>query len=44
VLSMVGEGWRPGARIDKGERWSTDELGSVISDLLAASPKNAELE
>lgn len=40
----VGEGWRPGARIDKGERWSPDELGSAISDLLASSPENAELQ
>ncbi len=40
----IGEGWQPGAQIDKGERWSPDELGSVISKLLAASRKNSELE
>ncbi len=40
----VGEGWQPGAQIDKGERWSPDELGSVISELLAASRKNSELQ
>ncbi len=38
----VGEGWQPGARIDKGERWSPDELGSVISGLLAGSRENAK--
>ena len=49
VFSVVGgeiyvaEGWRPGARIDKGERWAPDELGSVVADLLAQSRENAEL-
>ena len=43
VFSVVGgeiyvaEGWRPGARIDKGDRWAPDELGSVVADLLAKS-------
>jgi len=40
----VGEGWRPGARIDKGERWSPDELGAVITDLLASSREHADLQ
>jgi NAD(P)-dependent dehydrogenase (short-subunit alcohol dehydrogenase family) len=40
----VNEGWRPGARADKGERWSPDELGSVVADLLAKSPDNADLQ
>jgi len=39
----VAEGWRPGARIDKGERWSADELVKVVSDLLAASGENTTL-
>ncbi len=41
--SYVAEGWRPGARIDKGERWAPDELGSVVADLLAKSRENTEL-
>jgi NAD(P)-dependent dehydrogenase (short-subunit alcohol dehydrogenase family) len=40
----VGEGWRPGARVDKGERWRPDEIGSIVTDLLAASRENAELQ
>ena len=39
----VAEGWRPGARVDKGERWSPDELGKVVSDLLAESSENTAL-
>ena len=39
----VALGWRPGPRIDKGERWSPDELGKIVSDLLEASPENASL-
>jgi NAD(P)-dependent dehydrogenase (short-subunit alcohol dehydrogenase family) len=40
----ICEGWQPGPRIDKGERWAPDELGSVISDLLTSSRGNAKLQ
>jgi NAD(P)-dependent dehydrogenase (short-subunit alcohol dehydrogenase family) len=39
----VAEGWSPGARIDRGERWAPDELGSVVADLIASSRGNAAL-
>ena len=40
----VSEGWRPGPRVDRGRRWSADELGSVVSDLLAKSRENSDLQ
>jgi len=39
----VAEGWRAGARIDKGARWSVDEIGPVVSDLLETSSPNTTL-
>ena len=34
----VSDGWRDGPTIDKGARWAPDEIGSVVSDLLAKAP------
>jgi hypothetical protein len=39
----VAEGWQPGPKIDKGERWAPDELGHVVTKLLASSRDNAGL-
>jgi hypothetical protein len=30
----VADGWRTGPRVDKGARWSPDEVGAAVSDLL----------
>jgi NAD(P)-dependent dehydrogenase (short-subunit alcohol dehydrogenase family) len=30
----VADGWRTGPRLDKGARWSTDEVGAAVADLL----------
>ena len=30
----VADGWRSGPRIDKGARWSPDEVGAAVADLL----------
>lgn len=35
----VAEGWRHGPFVDKGERWSPEEVGSAVRDILdAAAP------
>ncbi len=34
----VSDGWRPGARVDKGSRWDASELGPVVAGLLAETP------
>jgi NAD(P)-dependent dehydrogenase (short-subunit alcohol dehydrogenase family) len=34
----VADGWQHGPRVDKGERWSPDELGPVVHELLARAP------
>ena len=31
----VADGWRKGPEVDKGARWEPDEIGAVVSDLLA---------
>ena len=31
----VADGWRKGPEVDKGARWEADEIGAVVSDLLA---------
>ena len=31
----IAEGYRHGPRVDKGSRWEADEVGAVVSDLLA---------
>ncbi|MCH2173509.1 SDR family oxidoreductase [Myxococcota bacterium] len=49
VFSVVGgeiyvaEGWQPGARVDKEQRWEPDELGAVVTELLAESRGNTKL-
>ncbi len=31
----IADGWRTGAKIDKGARWEPDEVGAAVHDLLA---------
>jgi len=31
----LADGWRQGPEVDKGARWSPDEVGAVVSDLIA---------
>jgi len=38
----VAEGWHAGPRIEKNGRWSVDELGTLIPDLVARAAANAE--
>jgi hypothetical protein len=33
-MISVADGWREGAKIDKGERWQPDEIGAALHDLL----------
>jgi NAD(P)-dependent dehydrogenase (short-subunit alcohol dehydrogenase family) len=37
----VADGWQHGPARDKGDRWTADELGPVIDDLLAEAPRPA---
>ena len=30
----IADGWRTGPRVDKGARWSPDEVGAAVADLL----------
>ena len=39
----VVEGWHAGPSIDKGERWTTEELSAVIPDLVAKARPNADM-
>jgi NAD(P)-dependent dehydrogenase (short-subunit alcohol dehydrogenase family) len=39
----VAEGWQVGPRVDKGDRWAPDEVGAVVTDLLARARPNAAL-
>jgi NAD(P)-dependent dehydrogenase (short-subunit alcohol dehydrogenase family) len=34
----VADGWQHGPRVDKGARWSPDELGPVVRELLEKAP------
>jgi NAD(P)-dependent dehydrogenase (short-subunit alcohol dehydrogenase family) len=34
----VADGWQVGAKFDKGDRWRPDEIGAVVTDLIAATP------
>jgi len=34
----VADGWRHGPEFDKGARWDPEEIGAVVSDLLAEAP------
>jgi NAD(P)-dependent dehydrogenase (short-subunit alcohol dehydrogenase family) len=37
----VADGWQHGPTVDKGARWDADEVGAVVSDLLAEAPPPA---
>jgi NAD(P)-dependent dehydrogenase (short-subunit alcohol dehydrogenase family) len=37
----VADGWQHGEAVDKGARWSPDELGPVVDDLLNKAPRPA---
>ncbi|HEX3706545.1 MAG TPA: SDR family oxidoreductase [Mycobacteriales bacterium] len=37
-IVCVADGWQHGPKIDKGERWSPADLGSVVRDLIAQAP------
>jgi NAD(P)-dependent dehydrogenase (short-subunit alcohol dehydrogenase family) len=37
----VADGWQHGEVVDKGARWSPDELGPVVDELLAKAPTPA---
>ena len=39
----VAEGWVAGPGADKGDRWDTAELGSVVPDLVARAAPNANM-
>jgi NAD(P)-dependent dehydrogenase (short-subunit alcohol dehydrogenase family) len=39
----VEDGWRPGAKIDRGARWDARELGSAMRDLLGAAAAPAKV-
>lgn len=39
----VNEGWANGPVADKAARWTPDELGSVIPDLIARAASNADM-
>ena len=34
----ISDGWRPGPRVDRGQRWDAREVGGVIRDLVASAP------
>jgi NAD(P)-dependent dehydrogenase (short-subunit alcohol dehydrogenase family) len=34
----IADGWQHGPRVDKGERWSPDEVGGAVRSLLADAP------
>ncbi len=34
----LSDGWRPAATIDKGARWSPDEIGEAVRGLIAQAP------
>jgi NAD(P)-dependent dehydrogenase (short-subunit alcohol dehydrogenase family) len=37
----IADGWRHGVVVDKKARWSPDEIGAVVDDLLAEAPAPA---
>jgi NAD(P)-dependent dehydrogenase (short-subunit alcohol dehydrogenase family) len=37
-MVSVADGWQHGPRVDKGARWSPDELGPVVRELLDRAP------
>ncbi len=39
----VAEGWHAGQQVDKGDRWESSELGSVVLELVARAAPNAEM-
>lgn len=39
----VAEGWVAGPGVDHGDRWSPDELGKVVPDLVERAEPNAEM-
>ena len=39
----VAEGWHAGPKVDKGERWTVAELGSVVPDLVRSAQPNAKI-
>ena len=39
----VADGWQHGPKVDKGERWSPDELGAVVASLLEQAPNPASV-
>jgi NAD(P)-dependent dehydrogenase (short-subunit alcohol dehydrogenase family) len=40
---MVDEGWVGGPSVDKGAKWTPEELGYVIPDLVAQAAPNADM-
>jgi NAD(P)-dependent dehydrogenase (short-subunit alcohol dehydrogenase family) len=38
----VAEGWHAGPAIDKGDRWTVEELNELIPDLLTKAARNAD--
>jgi NAD(P)-dependent dehydrogenase (short-subunit alcohol dehydrogenase family) len=37
-IVSVADGWQHGPRVDKGDRWSPEELGPVVRELLERAP------
>ena len=33
----IADGWREGPKVDKGDRWASDEIGAAVHDLLKKS-------
>jgi NAD(P)-dependent dehydrogenase (short-subunit alcohol dehydrogenase family) len=34
----VADGWRPGAKLDRGARWDAREIGGAVRELIASAP------
>jgi len=40
-MTVLAEGWHAGPRIEKTGRWTVEELGSLIPDLVKQAAPNA---
>ena len=41
-MTSVAEGWQAGPGVDKGERWTVEELDEVLPGLVAKAAPNAD--
>jgi NAD(P)-dependent dehydrogenase (short-subunit alcohol dehydrogenase family) len=42
-LVRVAQGWRQGAWVDKGARWTPEDLGAVVRELIARTPPGQKI-